>query len=614
MTFLPIVERELRVAARKRSTFWVRIIAALVALVIGSGFLILNLILSLGLGAASLGKGFFATLTWLSLAAGLAAGLFFTSDCLSEEKREGTIGLLFLTDLRGFDVVLGKLLATSLRGFYALLAVFPILAVTLLMGGVTGAQFWKTALALVNALFLSLVAGLFVSALSRDSQKALAGTLLLLVLLAGGGPAMDAAFAAIQQRGFSPVLSLSSPVHLLLTADAWGQSPFWTGLLVNQVVAWLLLGLTCWLLPRTWQEKAGKTSAAKGGWADWWKFGGAKRQAALRRDLIELNPAQWLACRERWQAVSLWVVSLLMAGGTAAVFANNNQSIGWWIWNSLGGALTLVLYLGVASQAGRFFVEAQRSGLMELLLATPLPARQIVLGQWRALLRMFGLPLAVCLAAQCLGAVMVQQRMWNSMASATPPTVTTVTTPTTSTGTTILLTNRMSVVTTTSAGGTVTVSVPGFSAPSVFVPLATSVAATLAVAANLAALSWFGMWMGMTSRTSNLATLKTILFVQIIPWFAISFTSTLAGPLLLLPRLMSGTATTPSQMMFWYPLITSGIATVLCLSKDVAFVVWARRNLYSNFRARAAEPLTPTRMTLPPSLPPADAPPVIAPT
>src|SRR6266513_2034339 len=148
MTFLPIVGRELRVASRKRSTFWVRVAAALVALVIGSGFLILTQIGPFGIGPAALGKGLFGTLTWLSLAVALSAGLFFTSDCLSEEKREGTLGFLFLTDLRGHDVVLGKLLATSLRVFYALLAVFPILAVALIMGGVTGAQFWKTSLAL----------------------------------------------------------------------------------------------------------------------------------------------------------------------------------------------------------------------------------------------------------------------------------------------------------------------------------------------------------------------------------------------------------------------------------------------------------------------------------
>src|SRR5439155_17755356 len=242
VSFLPVVERELRVAARKRSTFWLRIVAALVALVFGSGFLLLTKV-GLGFGTVSLGRGLFAVLTWLCLAAALAAGLFFTSDCLSEEKREGTLGFLFLTDLRGYDVVLGKLLATSLRCFYAQPAVLPILGVTLLMGGVTGAQFWKTSLALVNAMFISLAAGLFVSAPSRDSQKAPSGTLFLLLLLVGSGPAADMTLAAIQERGFSPALSLSSPGYLFVTAGAWGRTLFWPALLVNQVSAWLLLGL-----------------------------------------------------------------------------------------------------------------------------------------------------------------------------------------------------------------------------------------------------------------------------------------------------------------------------------------------------------------------------------
>src|SRR5213083_5357 len=171
MSVLPIVRRELRVAARKRITFWLRVASAITAVVLGSGCMLMGG--WQGVRTAQMGSILFHALTWTCLAAALGAGLFFTSDCLSEEKREGTLGFLFLTDLRGYDVVLGKLLATSLRGFYALLAVFPILAVTLLMGGVTGMQLWKTSLALVNALFISLAAGLFVSAISRDSQKAL---------------------------------------------------------------------------------------------------------------------------------------------------------------------------------------------------------------------------------------------------------------------------------------------------------------------------------------------------------------------------------------------------------------------------------------------------------
>src|SRR5689334_1698681 len=145
MTFLPIVQRELRVSARKRSTFWLRVVAALIGLVIGGGCL---MVFSLDTpGTAGLGQVLFGVLTWMALIAALASGLFFTSDCLSEEKREGTLGFLFLTDLKGYDVAGGKLLATSVRGSYAFLAVVPMLAATLLMGGVTGVAFWKTTLA-----------------------------------------------------------------------------------------------------------------------------------------------------------------------------------------------------------------------------------------------------------------------------------------------------------------------------------------------------------------------------------------------------------------------------------------------------------------------------------
>src|SRR6266568_9456889 len=170
MSVLPIVRRELRVAARKRSTFWLRVAAAITAVVLGSGCLLVGG--WQGIGTAQMGSMLFYALTWTCLAAALSAGMFFTSDCLSEEKREGTLGFLFLTDLRGYDVVSGKFLATSVRAFYALLAFLPILAVTQMMGGITGVQYWKSSISLVNGLFCSLAVGMFVSAISRDSQKA----------------------------------------------------------------------------------------------------------------------------------------------------------------------------------------------------------------------------------------------------------------------------------------------------------------------------------------------------------------------------------------------------------------------------------------------------------
>src|SRR6266496_5591895 len=188
MTFFPIVERELRVASRRRGTYWSRAVAALSAILIFLGTLWFD-----GLAAPKdLGKHAFDVLSGLFLLNSLAAGIRYTADCLSEEKREGTLGLLFLTDLRGHDVVLGKLAATSLNCIYALLAMFPVLAIPLLLGGVSVDESWRIALVLANALFFSLATGIFTSTMSKSPRKAMFCTLLLILLIHGGWPLLGA--------------------------------------------------------------------------------------------------------------------------------------------------------------------------------------------------------------------------------------------------------------------------------------------------------------------------------------------------------------------------------------------------------------------------------------
>src|SRR5260370_32344266 len=187
MTFLPIVDRELRVASRRNGTYRTRLVVALAASVI-SGFLLFFYAANPGITRQLLGQYLFRALSGLALAYSLFAGRLWTADCLSEEKRQGTLGLLFLTDLRGYDVVFGKVVATSLNGFYGLLSVFPVLALPLLMGGVTSGEFWRMVLVLVNTFLFSLAVGIFASAQSRDARKALGRNFILLFLLTAGLP------------------------------------------------------------------------------------------------------------------------------------------------------------------------------------------------------------------------------------------------------------------------------------------------------------------------------------------------------------------------------------------------------------------------------------------
>src|SRR5438876_918936 len=152
MSFLPIVNRELRAASRRKATYRIRWWTATLAIAASCCWLIFVWILS---GRGNLGHTLFTILTGYTFALCLLAGVFLTADSLSEEKREGTLGLLFLTDLKGYDIVLGKFAAKSLNAFYALLALLPLTGLPLLVGGVTGAEFWRMMLALINALFVS---------------------------------------------------------------------------------------------------------------------------------------------------------------------------------------------------------------------------------------------------------------------------------------------------------------------------------------------------------------------------------------------------------------------------------------------------------------------------
>ncbi len=178
---LPIAERELRVASRRKATYRTRFWSVSLATAI---FLsVVAVLQTQGMPSGRLGQSLFQVMSSVCFVYCILVGARTTADCLSEEKREGTLGLLFLTDLKGRDVVFGKMVASSLNAFYGLLAMLPFLGLPLLLGGVTGTQFFRMVLVLLNALFFSLAVGVSVSARSLIERKAIFYTLVAAVVI-----------------------------------------------------------------------------------------------------------------------------------------------------------------------------------------------------------------------------------------------------------------------------------------------------------------------------------------------------------------------------------------------------------------------------------------------
>lgn len=527
MTFLPVVARELRVAARLRGTHWVRLGAALIALAIGGWIM---LIPPLRNTPGALGPALFGSMAFVANVYAALVGLLRTADCLSEEKREGTLGLLFLTDLKGYDIVFGKLVATSLNTFYGMLAVFPILAISLLVGGVTGSEFWRMALVSVNNLLFSLALGMFCSAILRDERKAVATALLLLLFFTIGLPVLGELWRSWNGSRYNPVFGILSPGYATIAAfdknfsSSGFVNMFYPTVGAIHALTWLLLLLSCVIVPRTWQDKSNPEIASGAGsiWRDL-LYGSRRGRAQLRRRLLERNPFHWLTNRERMKSLVLWAflafIGLLWMFGLAWN-PNDWQDTQAYFWTAFLSHIVVKFWL--AAEACRRLCLDRQSGALELLLATPMTVQEILHGQLVSLRRQFAGPAAVLIFSDVLFMASEHDSEWKM----------------------------------------------------------TCVAWMVMFVADLITLSWVSMWMGLNSRSTTRAARASIIRIMCLPWLAFLALLTLSFLSRSLQQIM------PRGMDFKM-LICAWM--LLGLLNNVFFGLWAARKLQTEFRQAATQ-------------------------
>ncbi|HXT40317.1 MAG TPA: ABC transporter permease subunit [Candidatus Angelobacter sp.] len=528
MRFLPIVDRELRVAARRRSTHALRLLAALGAFII---LLWLCLFPVSGQPPTELGRSLFAALNTAALTYCMLIGPFITADCVSSEKRDGMLGLLFLTDLNSFDVVLGKWVATSLAGFYGLLAVLPSLAIPLLLGGVTPGEYGRIALAVVNAILFSLTAGMFVSALSRDQTKAILGSLILVLTLSGLLPGLVVLVIDMllgrSAIGTSSLITLASPVYTAQFAmDAVFRSnsrPFWLSLGIVHGLCWFFMAGTTLIVARVWRQDPVE-SGRSGLWL--LRLGRSKRWQRKLARRLKKNPIFALASRQRWPHWVFWALVGIVAiniywltdgvrrnGATLPFFQQFNT------------AMYFINRVWLAAMACRFFVESRRNGALELILTTPITVRTILRGRRRALLRFFFWPVLAIAMLHCL----FLYESWKPIAH--------------------------------QPGGAAAFRIYGFMAGGSLVNFLTDVFALSAV----------GGWLALSSKKTHFAVLTTFLCVTLMPWLLLHPTGLL--------QMLQGKF--PARYYLVWPAVW--------VSKNLLFMTWATYKIRTHFRAAAAQ-------------------------
>jgi ABC-type transport system involved in cytochrome c biogenesis permease component len=409
MRFFSVAERELRAAARRRSTYFIRWLTGLAFF----GLLLWLLWVMDGFRNRRIGPELLDVLSVLTFFYCLMLGTARTADCISAEKREGTLGLLFLTNLNSAEIVIGKLCSHALATVYGLLAVFPILGLPLLMGGVTFEEFGRTLLALLNAIFCSLVSGLLASVLFTRQFPAVAFA--TGVALVWGAGLLGLAAIVDDYKGSRLVVELlatSCPLYALVAADGtrlFGLNHFWQSLPTVAGLSAAGVGLVMWKLARSWRDQP---QVARG-WSRWrfwkrWQVLDAAGRARLRQHLLDINPFYWLAGRKLVSAPVFMVLMLILVVITAYVttpffgrvvagesYAPMLGSLLAWLWT--GMAMHVLVFYYAAMVASQRLAEDKQTGALEMILCTPTTERSISRGLWLAYARRLAFPASVAI-------------------------------------------------------------------------------------------------------------------------------------------------------------------------------------------------------------------------
>jgi ABC-type transport system involved in multi-copper enzyme maturation permease subunit len=394
MTLLPLIERELRAQARKRTTYWTRFGTVLVGVVVCMPEL---LSAEFGTTGARSGKFFFNGLVVIGFLLA-CCGSFLTADLLSRERRQGTLGLLLLTRVRRLDVLLGKFSSAGLSGICALAALLPLMMIPVLAGGVTGGEAFRKGLALLNTLFLAIAAGLWSSAGSLDQGRAIRRTVRIMAALVIVPLVLEFIFASAHVPILGSVSTLLAAGDLRYKASA---STYWISLLLVHIAAWALLISAARFLRDASQSEEEIIPD---------RFTGDEYYRALKQKWPlastgkQLQPIEFLAQRQIGIKGPLWtaaLIALILQFGRVLLMPFGFWSIMRWL------PITMLTGALVAWAMSQFMIESRRSGAFELLMTTPVGARTIISSQWNGLKQFIKWPLLLMLFPYLLQILMV---------------------------------------------------------------------------------------------------------------------------------------------------------------------------------------------------------------
>ena len=365
---------------------------------------------------------------------------------IASEREERTLDLLLTTELRPRHIILGKLLSRTAVMVLLIATALPVVSLIMLFGGVDPRAIWRTAAATLlailyagsHAIYFSTVTGSTVGALVRTywwlGFWLLGVPALVMIPVAASTPGPTAPVALLA-LSFLYLTNPVGPFFVALTPTAykslgaqWGSWIYAAGYIFPTLVSATLIWRSTRRLPlpptvfallwhrireRQWVKRRRERRQQRRS-----KRAERRRLRAERFWFLPVTNPLWLRSRlvrvydrERYIGRIQWAAWILVAVFLALVLVTERRtlkfddaSIGFLIpvWT---GVVALTLIFAATSLIGD-----RRRGFLELVLATPLTAAEIVRGSFLAVYqhqrRLLWLPVVLSILFGFLGSSM----------------------------------------------------------------------------------------------------------------------------------------------------------------------------------------------------------------
>jgi ABC-type transport system involved in multi-copper enzyme maturation permease subunit len=336
---------------------------------------------------ANLGAVLVDTIMAVELVLAIVVVPAVTAGAICQDKMQGGLTLMMVTDLSDAEIVLGKLASRLVTVVGVIACGLPVLAIMTSLGGVDPMAIVSGSMVIVAMAVLGVSLSLAFSVWATKPHEALMATyatyaVWLLTLL-----------ASIETfRGFRTpdVFYVTNPFWLLF-GSRWstGAGPILpsAGFLLGAVaVSALLAAVSTWRIRSVTLREAARRARREGRLARWFGHLGPS---------LDLDPILWRESRRRrpsaWGRAIWWLYAIVSTAFVLlAIVVNRHIAAG------VSGFMVSIGLLMICVTSATSLAEERAHGSLDLLLTTPLSTRAIVAAKWlgtfRAVKRVAVLP------------------------------------------------------------------------------------------------------------------------------------------------------------------------------------------------------------------------------